>query len=119
MPNAYPNRKKPASPKGRRAKFREETPVTRQNEEPNFILKSYCIAQSTTASENCSEKEQKLGEKSERPFAKAFRVNFKQKQIKQPSKQAGTFFEKKVPKKTLLLGAVGRGVPLIAPAGGD
>jgi hypothetical protein len=26
-------------PWGRRAKFREETPVTRQNEEPNFTLR--------------------------------------------------------------------------------
>jgi hypothetical protein len=32
---SYPERKKPASPRGRRAKFREETPVTRQDEEPN------------------------------------------------------------------------------------
>jgi hypothetical protein len=33
----FPNRKKPATPKGRRAKFREETPITRQDEEPTFI----------------------------------------------------------------------------------
>jgi hypothetical protein len=46
-------RKKPASSWERRAKFREETPVTRQNEEPNFTLLSYCNAQTLAASEIC------------------------------------------------------------------
>jgi hypothetical protein len=32
---------------GRRAKFREETPVTRQDEEPNLILTVSCTAQNT------------------------------------------------------------------------
>jgi hypothetical protein len=31
--------KEARQPWGRRAKFREETPVTRQNEEPNFTLR--------------------------------------------------------------------------------
>jgi hypothetical protein len=34
-----PRKKKARQPQGRRAKFREETPVTRQDEEPNLILK--------------------------------------------------------------------------------
>jgi len=38
--------KEARQPIGRRAKFREETPVTRQNEEPNFTLTPYCNAQS-------------------------------------------------------------------------
>jgi hypothetical protein len=33
-----PQTKEARQPMGRRAKFREETPVTRQNEEPNFTL---------------------------------------------------------------------------------
>jgi hypothetical protein len=34
----FPITKEARQPIGRRAKFREETPVTRQDEEPNFIL---------------------------------------------------------------------------------
>jgi hypothetical protein len=41
--------KEARQPIGRRAKFREETPVTRQNEEPNFTLTSFCIAQRLSA----------------------------------------------------------------------
>jgi hypothetical protein len=63
------NRKKPASLLGRRAKFREETPVTRQNEEPNFTLTSYCNAQGERASEIDIEFVQKLGDFPETPFA--------------------------------------------------
>jgi hypothetical protein len=38
-PHQAANMKEARQPMGRRAKFREETPVTRQDEEPNFTLR--------------------------------------------------------------------------------
>ena len=41
---------------GRRAKFREETPVTRQNERPSFILSLYCLTIKAPVQKNITHK---------------------------------------------------------------